>query len=110
MPRMVDIDADGKNDVRSITLRAANKKDTRVPILRRPITKLQSRSKLMKQSQEIKQNWTGRETLISVFAQFLTTSTKIFFLEGRLGTRLFLHPTLSFFHNFRIFHVPLYLW
>ena len=97
MPRMVDIDADGKNDVRSVTLRAGNKKDTCVPILRRPITKLQSRSKLMKQSQEIKQNWTGRETLISVFAQFLTTSTKIFFFGRQTGYWAFPPPIFEFF-------------
>ena len=28
---------------------------------------MQSRTKLMKQFQEIKQNWTGQETLVSVF-------------------------------------------
>ena len=35
----------------------------------------QLRTKLMK----MKQNSTGRETLISVFVQFLTASSKIFF-------------------------------
>ena len=36
----------------------------------------------MKQCQEIKQNWTGRETAISVFVKFFTTSTNFFF-SGR---------------------------
>ena len=53
---------------------------------------LQSRTKLMKQYQEIKQNWTRRENLLSVFVQFLTTSTTIFFLERRLSFRLCFHP------------------
>ena len=43
---------------------------------------LQSHTKLMKQCQEIEQNWTGRETFISVFVQFLTTSTNFFFRKG----------------------------
>ena len=46
----------------------------------------------MKQYQEIKQNWTRRENLLSVFVQFLTTSTTIFFLERRLSFRLCFHP------------------
>lgn len=33
-----------------------------------------------------------------VFWQFLTTSTRIFFLKGRLGTKLCLEPFLGFSH------------
>ena len=39
---------------------------------------IQLHAKFMKQCQEIKQNWTGRETLISVFLQFLTISINFF--------------------------------
>ena len=37
----------------------------------------------MKQYKKIKQNWTGQETFISAFVQFLTTSTKVFFSERK---------------------------
>ena len=40
MARIVAIDADAKNDVRSVTLRLAHKKGGPSQILRRPITKL----------------------------------------------------------------------
>ena len=40
MARIVGIDADAKNDVRSVTLRVADKKGGPSQILRRPITKL----------------------------------------------------------------------
>ena len=36
------------------------------------------------------------KTLISAFASFLTTSTKVLFLERKLGTRLRLHQLLRF--------------
>ena len=43
------------------------------------VFKIQLRTKLMRQCQEIKQNWTGRETLISfVFAIFDHWSQKYF--------------------------------
>ena len=41
---------------------------------------------LMKQCQKIKENLTGKETLVSAFVLFFTTSTKKKILEGRLGT------------------------
>ena len=40
MARIVGIDADAKNDVRSVTLRVADNKGGRSQILRRPLTKL----------------------------------------------------------------------
>ena len=40
MARIVGIDADAKNDVRSVTLRVADKKGGPSQILKRPITKL----------------------------------------------------------------------
>ena len=40
MVRIVGIDADAKNDVRSVTLRLADKKGGPSHILKRPITKL----------------------------------------------------------------------
>ena len=40
MVRIVGIDADAKNDVRSVTLQVADKKSGPSQILRRPITKL----------------------------------------------------------------------
>ena len=40
MARIVGIDADAKSDVRSVTLRFADKKDDPSQILRRKITKL----------------------------------------------------------------------
>ena len=40
MARIVDIDADAKNGVRSVTLRVSDKKGGPSQILRRPITKL----------------------------------------------------------------------
>ena len=40
MARVVGIDADAKNDVRSVTLRVADKKGGPSQILKRPITKL----------------------------------------------------------------------
>ena len=52
----------------------------------RPTFNLQSRTKLMKQCQKIKQNLTRKETLVSAFVLFFTTSTKKIVLEGRLGT------------------------
>ena len=41
---------------------------------------------------------TGQEkkSLISVSARFLTALANVLFLEGRLGTRLYLHPNLKF--------------
>ena len=41
-----------------------------------------------------KSNKTGQDkkSLISIFACFLTAITKVSFLEGRLSTRLCLHP------------------
>ena len=36
------------------------------------------------------------KSLISTFACFLTTIAKVFFPEGRLGTRLCIHPNLRF--------------
>ena len=50
----------------------------------------------MKQCIEIKQNWTGREALISVFVQFWPLVIKKNFVEGRLGTRLYLQPVWVF--------------
>ena len=38
--------------------------------------------KINKKCQEIKQNRTGQETLISVFAKFLASSAKVFFWKG----------------------------
>ena len=38
-----------------------------------------------------------KKCLISTFACFLTSIAKVLFLEGRLGTRLCLHPNLKFF-------------
>ena len=52
----------------------------------RPTFNLQSRTKLMKQCQKIIQNLTRKETLVSAFVLFFTTSTKKNFLGGRLGT------------------------
>ena len=52
----------------------------------RPTFNLQSQTKLVKQCQKIKQNLTRKETLVSAFVLFFTTSTKKNFLEGRLGT------------------------
>ena len=82
----------------------------------------QSRTKLIEQFQEIKQKWTGRETSISVFVKFLTTSTKNFFWKGDwlLGsfstyflvlTMISKFPVSYFLSNvFRtIFNIPLYL-
>ena len=43
-----------------------------------------------------------RKTLKSVFASFLTTSTKFLFAEGRLGTRLCLLPFLWYSQYFLI--------
>ena len=40
MARVVGTDADAKNDVRSVTLRVADKKGGPSQILKRPITKL----------------------------------------------------------------------
>ena len=40
MARVVGIDADAKNDVRSVTFRVADKKGGPSQILKRPITKL----------------------------------------------------------------------
>ena len=40
MARIVGIDADAKNDVRSVTLQVADKKGDPSQILRHPITKL----------------------------------------------------------------------
>ena len=40
MARIAGIDADAKNDVRSVTLRVADKKGGPSQILKRPITKL----------------------------------------------------------------------
>ena len=40
MARIVGLDADAKNDVRSVTLRVADKKGGPSQILKRPITKL----------------------------------------------------------------------
>ena len=40
MARIVDIDAHEKNDVRSVTLRVADKKGGPGKILKRPVTKL----------------------------------------------------------------------
>ena len=48
-------------------------------------------AKKLKQCQEIKQNWTKRENFDICFWVVLTTTAKVFFLEGRLGTRLCLH-------------------
>ena len=67
-----------------------------------PESLLQSQTKLMKQCQEAKQNWTGRDTLKSLFAQIFDCQGPNFFLEERVGTRLCLHTFLSFSHNFRI--------
>ena len=41
---------------------------------------------------------TGQEkkSLISVSARFLTALDNVLFLEGTLGTRLYLHPNLKF--------------
>ena len=39
--------------------------------------RLQLQTKLMKQCQQMKQNWTGQENL-SIFVQFLTTSNNLF--------------------------------
>ena len=51
----------------------------------------------MKQCQKIKENCTGE---ISVFTSFLTSSTKVLNLQGRLCTRLCFRP---FFEIFLIF-------
>ena len=42
---------------------------------------------------------TGHEkkSLVSVFACFLTATRKVYVLEGRLGNRLCVHPSLIFF-------------
>ena len=53
------------------------------------LSNLQSWIKYLKQSKEIKQNWTGVETLISAFAYRLTGIAKVLFLERRLDARLF---------------------
>ena len=60
----------------------------------------QLQTKFMKQCQEIKKNLTGRKKiLISVFASFLTTSTKVLFVKVRLVVG-FAPP---FFETFPIF-------
>ena len=52
------------------------------------LSNLQSWIKYLKQNKEIKQNWTGVETLISAFAYCLTGIAKVLFLERRLDPRL----------------------
>ena len=42
----------------------------------------------MAQNEEIKPNWKGPKTLMSVSLQILAAMTKTLFLKGRLGTRL----------------------
>ena len=43
----------------------------------------------------MKQNWTRQKTLATVFAKFLTVTTKNSFLGDRIGTRLCLQPILK---------------
>ena len=49
--------------------------------------KMQSPKMLMGQSKEFKQNWTGLKNFYTCFFIFLVM-TKLFFLEGTMGTRL----------------------
>ena len=49
----------------------------------------------MKQSPEIKKNWTWTESFDILF--YVIKTTKILFLEGKLSTTLFLHPFSTFF-------------
>ena len=39
------------------------------------------------------------KTLVSIFVYFLTAINKVYFLEQKLGTRLYLHPSLKSFGN-----------
>ena len=59
----------------------------------------------MKQSKEFKQNRTETENLYDIFfgVIFDGYNAKVLFLEGRLGTRLCLHPILKYFKYFLIF-------
>ena len=50
----------------------------------------------MEWSKETKQNWAGAENLdYCICVTFLTTITKVLFLKGRQGTRLYLYPILT---------------
>ena len=73
--------------------------NTSMRLLLKVIINLLSRTRLIKQRQEIKQNWRGRETLISTFCPLESN----FFVEERLGTKLCLYPFLSLYHNFQVF-------
>ena len=55
--------------------------------------RVKSRTKFLKQCE---QNWTGRENFEICFCVILTTSTKLLFMEGRMGTRLCLLPFCNF--------------
>ena len=58
---------------------------------------MQSRTKFMKQCQEIKQNWKAQETSDTCFCVLFEYQYRSFISEGRLTTRLRLHPFLRFF-------------
>ena len=47
--------------------------------------------------EEIKKYWTGIENFDKRFCAILNVITKVLFMEGRLGTRLYLHSILTFF-------------
>ena len=53
----------------------------------------------VRKSSKIGQNF---KNLLSNFGYFLTAIVKVWFLEERLGTRLHLHPNLTFFKYFLI--------
>ena len=48
----------------------------------------------MGRRKEVKKNGTSQKTLVSGSASFLAAMVKVLFLEGGLGTRLCLQPTL----------------
>ena len=59
-------------------------------------THLQLWTKHLEQSKDIKQNWTGKWNFDNCFCIILTAITQVLFLEGRLGTRMYLRPVLIF--------------
>ena len=56
----------------------------------------------LEQNNEIKQSWTGPKILTSAFRKCLATMSKVFFLDGRLGTRFYLHATLRSSYYFLV--------
>ena len=64
---------------------------------------LQSETKFMKQCQKSSIIGQEEKALTFVFTPFLITSVKVLFLEGKLGTRFFLHPVSIFIKYFLIF-------